>query len=786
VSSEQNPPGWPDVFLSGWPGRFQHAQLVRRLDGDEIDDDPALCLLAGLSAGRTVDEVLAEFVDRGEFQLAETLLAESDAVSGRVRARLADLESRRAERASELATRLQLLAQEAAAAGVPFEADVTDLEALTRVSWPAAEAILQQHGTRISKAVDRLCADLRTQNSSGHLGPQLQAVVESLIAVGRLTLARHVLEGGISDLRMPEAQPALPPWRWSEPVAEVLAWHVDPLRPKPPEFSAWRAVDNAAQDLVEAADALSSGGPEAAQGFAVALERFLDPDCTEPVVHEFRDGWLSTVTLFRQAPLDSFRSTPGVDLLILPPGVQSPPALPGVENYLAVGPDLQPQGGFRTGAAVLTVTDILRLVTLRDARAIGLARIVGAQWPLSALGVGTPVGLTRLLAQDPSHHSWHLLGWLCNLVGVGGSATAEDLQFQGGDDTPVVYTLLTNLVDARSASPERITARPASSSPFGERGLVGVESVVLRDCPDPQSRAAFWAALLAAPPGTSLDLDSLVIAAALSPVGDDADWEAVLTTGFARLREQWFVTRTSGAELSLRPIGVLGGLRSLAERRLAECARELVHPVLDDAGDGAEIPREWSVYRYALSREWAVYRAETIPGDGSVLITDPAELIEAAAELPGSCDLAEVAEELVAQARRSFPAAEIVTEIPRHVQVAVSERVMLTILYQLLENALEATQRVGKIFLSVRTNDTDVIVDVFDDGPGLDPAIMRTAQVFRPGFSTRGEGRGVGLHLVRRLTDVVRGELEVADRSDGHPVFKGAHFTLILSAGSSS
>ena len=162
MSSEQNPPGWPDVFLSGWPGRFQHAQLVRRLHGDEIDDDPAFCLLGGLSAGRTVDEVLAEFVDRGEFQLAETLLAESDAVSDRVRARLADLESRRAERASELATRLQVLTQEAAAAGVPFEADATDLEALTRVSWPARgghpatarDANLESHRSPVRRPQD--------------------------------------------------------------------------------------------------------------------------------------------------------------------------------------------------------------------------------------------------------------------------------------------------------------------------------------------------------------------------------------------------------------------------------------------------------------------------------------------------------------------------------------------------------------------------------------------------------------------------------------------------------
>jgi anti-sigma regulatory factor (Ser/Thr protein kinase) len=429
---------------------------------------------------------------------------------------------------------------------------------------------------------------------------------------------------------------------------------------------------------------------------------------------------------------------------------------------------------------VLTTADILRLATLPTARAIGLARIVGAQWPLSALGVGAPVGLARLLAEDRRHHSWHLLGWLCNLAGVGGSATSEDLQFQGGDDAPVVYTLLTNLVDAGSVTTELASARPSSTSQLWERASVGIESVVLRDCPDPLGRAAFWAALVTAPHGTPLDLDSLVIAAALSPVGEKADWESVLAAGFDRLRKQWFVDGGDGNELSLRPIGVLSGLRSLAERRMEECARELTHPAVATSADKQAIPREWSVHRYALSQDWAAYRSEILPGAGMEPAVEPDELIDAASQLSGSCDLAEVAGSLVALARHSFPAAEFIAEIPKHTVVAVPERLVLTVLYELLENALEATDRAGKIFLSVRANDADVIIDVFDDGHGLDPAIMRAAQVFRPGFSTRGEVRGTGMHLARRLTDVVRGELEVADRSDGHPVFKGAHFTLIL------
>src|SRR5262249_46973615 len=159
------------------------------------------------------------FADKGEFQLAEMLLAESAAVSERVRARLADLEPRRAKRTSELVARLRALTDEASAAGVPFEVDVSDLEALTRLSWPAVDMILTGHRERVSQHIESRRKDLRTQNHSGVTDPRLRAAVDSLIAAGRLTLAQRVLKDGTSDLLVPEAQPALPPWRWSEPVA---------------------------------------------------------------------------------------------------------------------------------------------------------------------------------------------------------------------------------------------------------------------------------------------------------------------------------------------------------------------------------------------------------------------------------------------------------------------------------------------------------------------------------------------------------------------------------------
>ena len=787
MTLEQQAPGWPKSLLEGWPGLFRHAQLVRWVHGTEVDVDPVLCLLEGLSAARKVDEVLEEFADNGEFQLAERLLAESGAVSERARARFADLEPRRAERASELATRLRSLADQASAAGLQLEIDEIELSAQARVSWPSVDKILTGHRDRISQHIRRLRDELTTRNHSPGTDPQLRAAVDSLIAVGRLTLARRMLENEAPDFLVPEAQPALQPWRWSEPVAEVLSWHIDPSRPKPPEFGAWRTIDAASQHLVEATEALGAGGSEAAREFAIALERFHYPDAPEPTLHEIGGGWLSTVTLFRQAPLTYFRPTAGLHLLILPPGVQSAPVLPGVDTFLAVGPDLQARDGFRTGAAVLNTIDILRLVTLPGSRAIGLARIVGAQWPLSALGAGTPAGLARLLSGEP-RDSQNVLAWLCNLAGVGGSATAEDLAFKGGEDAPLLHALLMNLVDSVRAASDRGTDNGASGGQVRQHASVGLERVVLRDCPDPLSRAAFWAALEAAPPGVPLDLDSLVIAAVLSPAGDAADWESVLRTGFDQLREQWFVDDVEGDAIALRPLGVIGGLRSLAKRRLADCASELNSTNLVGLPGKAHIPQEWSIHRFALSGNWDGYQQDlqsgVYPNPAAHLDIEPDELIDAASELSGSCDLTEVAKSLIATACRCFPAAELIVEIPSRTLVSVPERVLITVLYELLENALEATERAGKILLAARADDRDVLIDVFDEGPGLSSTITRSAQVFRPGFSTRGQNRGTGLYLARRLTDIVRGELEVADRSDGHPVFKGAHFTLILPGGS--
>ena len=67
-----------------------------------------------------------------------------------------------------------------------------------------------------------------------------------------------------------------------------------------------------------------------------------------------------------------------------------------------------------------------------------------------------------------------------------------------------------------------------------------------------------------------------------------------------------------------------------------------------------------------------------------------------------------------------------------------------------------------------------------DDGPGIPREIRR--QIFRPGFSTKARGWGIGLSLARRIVEENhRGQLIFVppDRA-GAPSGGGAVFDIIL------
>lgn len=86
---------------------------------------------------------------------------------------------------------------------------------------------------------------------------------------------------------------------------------------------------------------------------------------------------------------------------------------------------------------------------------------------------------------------------------------------------------------------------------------------------------------------------------------------------------------------------------------------------------------------------------------------------------------------------------------------------LVIILGNLIENALEALdqQPGGEIHLLLHYQNGWLSCEVSDDGPGI-PATLE-ADIFRKGFSSKGDERGMGLFLVRQQTESLGGNINV-------------------------
>ncbi|WP_094191792.1 sensor histidine kinase [Streptomyces katrae] len=100
-------------------------------------------------------------------------------------------------------------------------------------------------------------------------------------------------------------------------------------------------------------------------------------------------------------------------------------------------------------------------------------------------------------------------------------------------------------------------------------------------------------------------------------------------------------------------------------------------------------------------------------------------------------------------------------------------RDLVTVLGNLVDNALDALTGVpgGRIAVTVRRDADGLLLRVADNGPGLPEGV----DVFRRGWSGKGEGRGLGLALVRQVAHRHGGTVEAGDTPEG-----GAAFTARL------
>lgn len=96
--------------------------------------------------------------------------------------------------------------------------------------------------------------------------------------------------------------------------------------------------------------------------------------------------------------------------------------------------------------------------------------------------------------------------------------------------------------------------------------------------------------------------------------------------------------------------------------------------------------------------------------------------------------------------------------------MVLSQQVQLTqILNSLLANAVEAMERGGTLTITLEPTDTRGIgVAVCDTGKGMNEEQRRMA--FRPFFTTKQGGLGVGLVLVKRIMERFGGGVSLGSR----------------------
>ncbi|MFA8343108.1 MAG: PAS domain-containing sensor histidine kinase [Rhodothermaceae bacterium] len=98
------------------------------------------------------------------------------------------------------------------------------------------------------------------------------------------------------------------------------------------------------------------------------------------------------------------------------------------------------------------------------------------------------------------------------------------------------------------------------------------------------------------------------------------------------------------------------------------------------------------------------------------------------------------------------------------------------VLENLTKNALDAIEhKQGEVCFSLEENNKNVILEVRDNGKGIEA--KKKADVFKPGYSTKKRGWGLGLSLAKRIIDEYhKGKISIKSSHPG----KGTTFQILF------
>ena len=121
---------------------------------------------------------------------------------------------------------------------------------------------------------------------------------------------------------------------------------------------------------------------------------------------------------------------------------------------------------------------------------------------------------------------------------------------------------------------------------------------------------------------------------------------------------------------------------------------------------------------------------------------------------------------------------EINIEAPGTVTARINRELFEWVIENLIKNAIDAMEgNPGTITFILQPKDNEVIIDIRDTGKGID--LKSKQDIFRPGYSTKPRGWGLGLSLSKRIVETYHnGKIFVKESKPG----RGTTFRIRLRA----
>jgi K+-sensing histidine kinase KdpD len=101
---------------------------------------------------------------------------------------------------------------------------------------------------------------------------------------------------------------------------------------------------------------------------------------------------------------------------------------------------------------------------------------------------------------------------------------------------------------------------------------------------------------------------------------------------------------------------------------------------------------------------------------------------------------------------RKAKSIRLVSHLPDHpIILPVNETLFEWVIENILKNAMDATEGKGEVTIRCHDTEASAVIDITDNGKGIPKSRFKT--IFKPGYTTKKRGWGLGLSLTKRIVE---------------------------------